>query len=211
MDHPVTLLVADSDYNPDAARQRMAVTCKARSEPTIELDDLKISMYPGAIFNMPGLCGLYVEVNVSNSRGRVTTMSPDPAAMPRIDHNFLGDKRDSERMAAGIHEALRIAAVLGSTTRFEVLLPDPATASDGALLAAHMADYHSTGYHPSGTCRMGAEGDGHAVVDPGLRVHGCEGLYVADASVMPDIPRCNLNLPTLMIGERAAELVRAGL
>ena len=79
------------------------------------------------------------------------------------------------------------------------------------LLRDHVMNFHGTGYHPSGTCRMGAADDEMAVVDHRLRVRGVANLYVADASVMPDIPRCNINLPTMMIGERGADFVKAEL
>jgi choline dehydrogenase len=89
----------------------------------------------------------------------------------------------------------------------ELLLPDADTAAEETLLRAHVLGFHSTGYHPAGTCRMGDADDANAVTDARLHVRGVDGLYIADASVMPDIPRCNLNLPTLMIGERAADII----
>jgi choline dehydrogenase-like flavoprotein len=92
-----------------------------------------------------------------------------------------------------------------------MLLPDEATVADDEQLRTHCLQFHGTGYHPAGTCRMGAADDPEAVVDPRLHLRGIEGLLVADASVMPELPRCNINLPTMMIGERAADLVREGL
>jgi choline dehydrogenase len=209
MDHPVTMVTLDMDNPVDPGFIRMATMCKTRSEPSLEVDDLKISMYPGDLFNMSGLTGLYVEVNVAGSRGRVGIASADPTAPPLIEHRFLTDERDLDRMVAGVRQAVEINDVMSRSVRSEVLLPDRETADDEELLRAHLRQFHSTGYHPSGTCRMGAPGSPEAVVDPLLRVRGVEGLQVADASVMPEVPRCNINLPTLMIGERAAELVRA--
>jgi choline dehydrogenase len=101
--------------------------------------------------------------------------------------------------------------VIGRSARCELLLPDPTTAANDDLVREHVLAFHGTGYHPSGTCRMGADGDDTAVVDPRLKVRGIDSLFVVDASVMPDVPRCNINLPTMMIGERGAELVRAAL
>jgi choline dehydrogenase len=71
--------------------------------------------------------------------------------------------------------------------------------------------FHATDYHPSGTLRMGPEGDEMAVVDDHCRLRGVENLYVADASVMPTVPRANINLPTMMIGEKVSDFVRAEL
>jgi choline dehydrogenase len=211
MDHPVTMVTLDMDNPTDPDRIRMAVTCKTRSDPALEVDDLKISLYPGDLFNMRGLSGLYVEVNVSDSRGRVTIAGADPAAAPVIEHRFLSDARDLDRLVVGVRQAVAIHDVMARSIRSEILLPDAETIADDRLLRDHLRQFHSTGYHPSGTCRMGAADDAGAVVDPSLRVRGVEGLQVADASVMPLVPRCNINLPTLMIGERAAELVREGL
>ena len=83
--------------------------------------------------------------------------------------------------------------------------------TDADLLRDHVISFHGTGYHPSGTCRMGSAADPMAVVDQRLRVRGLENLYIVDASVMPEIPRCNINLPTMMIGERGADFIKAEL
>jgi choline dehydrogenase len=90
----------------------------------------------------------------------------------------------------------------------EVLLPDPATARDDEALRRHCIDFHATDYHPSGTLRMGPDGDEMAVVDERCRFRGIDNLFVGDASVMPTVPRANINLPTMMIGERVADFVR---
>ncbi len=209
MDHPVTLVTLQMDYPADHQSMRMAAMVKTRSREDLELDDLKISFYPGELFNMEGLTGLFIEVNAVESRGSVGIDSADPAAKPVIKHRHLACESDVQRMMAGVRQSAAIVEVLAHSTACEMLLPDTATVADDALLRDHVMNFHGTGYHPSGTCRMGAADDEMAVVDHRLRVRGIAGLYVVDASVMPDIPRCNINLPTMMIGERGADFIRA--
>ena len=211
MDHPVTLMTLDMNYPADREVMRMAAMVKSRSRPELEVDDLKISFYPGELFNMEGLTGLYLEVNVVASRGYVSIDSVDPAARPVIKHRLLSQESDVQLMMTGVRQAAAIVDVLARSTRCELLLPGADAVSDDSLLRDHVLGFHGTGYHPSGSCRMGAGDDEMAVVDHRLRVRGIEGLYVVDASVMPDIPRCNLNLPTMMIGERGADFIKADL
>jgi choline dehydrogenase len=211
MDHPVTLVTLDMDYPADREVMRMAAMVKSRSRPELEVDDLKISLYPGELFNMEGLTGLFLEVNMVASRGYVGIDSADPAARPIIKHRHMTQESDVQLMMTGVRQAAAIADVLARSTRCEVLLPGPDAVADDKLLREHVMAFHGTGYHPSGSCRMGAGDDEMAVVDHRLRVHGVEGLSVVDASVMPDLPRCNINLPTMMIGERGADFVKADL
>jgi choline dehydrogenase-like flavoprotein len=84
-----------------------------------------------------------------------------------------------------------------------------ATAADDAGLRQHIRQRADTIYHPVGTCRMGSAGDPAAVLDPTLKVRGLERLYVADASAMPTLIGGNTNAPTIMIAEKAADLLRA--
>jgi choline dehydrogenase len=91
----------------------------------------------------------------------------------------------------------------------EELTPGPNVRTD-AEIVAHLRQNVEHRHHPLGTCRMGPAGDVDAVVDAQLRVHGIENLRVADASVMPDDPSGNTNVPTIMIGEKAADLLKAG-
>ncbi|MFN2464576.1 MAG: GMC family oxidoreductase [Candidatus Dormibacteria bacterium] len=211
LDHPVTLLTLLTEYVPDPAPLRFPVALKLRADGADGLDDLKLSFFPGGAFNMPGLTGLFLEVNDSRTRGSVAITSTDPAAAPAIRHRFLADEHDLALMQAGVRHAAAVAEVMSRSGPCELLLPDLATIGDDELLRAHCLEFHGTGYHPAGTCRMGDVQDPAAVVDAGLRVIGLDRLWIADASVMPELPRCNINLPVLMIGERAAELVRAGL
>ena len=210
-DHPVTLLALETDYPTDPGHLRFPVSLKALSRPDLDLDDLKVSFYPGDVFNMPGLSGIYVEVNYSDSVGTVELSARAAAAPPAIAHRFLSDARDEDRLLSGARLGREIQEVMARTTKCEMLLPDAATLADDDLLREHLGIFHSAGYHPCGTCRMGSPGDADAVVDPRLRVRGASNLYVVDASVMPDIPRANLNLTTLMLAERGAAMIREDL
>jgi choline dehydrogenase len=140
------------------------------------------------------------------SRGHVAIRSLDPAAPPVIDMALMADDDDLHRMI----KALRHAHRLLSAQDFEAIAKKgyrrTGLLSDDELEAeiwAKVRTYH----HPTGTCAMGPDPAQGAVVDPRCHVHGMEGLLVADASVMPEIPSANTNLPTIMIAERiAAEL-----
>lgn len=141
------------------------------------------------------------------SRGSLEIRSADPAEQARIRPNYLSSEHDRNVMVDG----LRIAREIHDRPAFRRLtdaevLPGPGVATPEDALA-FVRKTGSTVYHPVGTCRMGT--DDLAVVSPSLAVHGVEGLSVADASVMPKITSANTNAPTLMIGEKAAELVLA--
>jgi choline dehydrogenase len=139
------------------------------------------------------------------SRGWVKLRSTNPADAPRILINLLDDPADLEAMVRAIRLSRSVYAQspLREMIRGEVL-PGPGTDNE-ADLKEYLRRNVGHRSHPVGTCKMGR--DPNAVVDPQLRVHGMEGLRVADASVMPDIPSGNTNLPAIMVGERAADLV----
>lgn len=136
------------------------------------------------------------------SRGRVTLKSADPLAPPRIDPGFLNDPDDLRRLMDGVRLTQRILeqpALAGGA-------PTAVAGLDDAALERWVRQRADTIYHPVGSCRMGpGPGD---VVDAELKVKGIVGLRVADASIMPNIVSGNTNAPTLMIGEKAADLVR---
>jgi choline dehydrogenase-like flavoprotein len=140
------------------------------------------------------------------SRGHVRLRSSDPAAKPEILTNSLTEPDDVAALIRGIRRVREILATepLASAVEREIY-PGPGVESDSDLEADARRRVELL-YHPVGTCRMGA--DETAVVDAALRVRGIDGLRVADASVMPLIPGGNTNAPTIMIGERAADLIR---
>ena len=137
------------------------------------------------------------------SRGRVTLRSADPAAKPRILTNSLAEPEDVAAMLEGMRIARELAASepLRSVVKREIFPgPGPGDLEDDLRRRVELL------YHPVGTCRMGTD-DG-AVVDGELRVRGVDGLRVADASIMPLITGGNTNAPVIMIGERAADLIK---
>jgi choline dehydrogenase len=141
------------------------------------------------------------------SVGEVALGSADPDDPPLIDPRYLSDPADGDVLVHGVRLARRIAASQ-PLARFvaDELAPGAAAQSDEEILA-HLRAISQTLYHPVGTCRLGTDVD--AVVEPDLRVHGLAGLRVVDASVIPQVPRGHTNWPTVMVAERAAELMRA--
>jgi choline dehydrogenase len=152
-------------------------------------------------------CGLQAPF----SRGRVAITSADPAAAPVIDLNLLSDSRDLDALMLGVRTSrviARSAAFEGRTRAVGIL--DDAAFDDDEAVAAYVRSFCVPWYHASGTCAMGTSPDTGAVVDQFGRVHGTTNLRVFDASIAPVIPRANTNLTAIVIGERAAELLRAG-
>lgn len=142
-----------------------------------------------------------------HSRGSVRLHSADPFAAPAIDPAFLSAPRDLQVMIKGARMTREIlmAPALAPYRHKELFGTD--TARTDADWEAHIRARADTIYHPVGTCKMGR--DEMAVVDPELRVHGMDGLRVVDASVMPTLVSGNTNAPTIMIAEKAAEMIRA--
>jgi len=211
LDHVSSMIALDTGRQAPADFIPIGPTLKLRTDPGLPVDDVKFTFLFGELFAMPGLSGLYLEVSNCESEGVVRATSRDPATEPHIEHRFFSDPRDLNRMVGGAEAAFAAAAVLGESMKCELLLPDAETARDEEALRSHFVDFHATDYHPSGTLKMGADDDPLAVVDDHCRLRGIANLFVADASVMPTVPRANINLPTMMIGERVAEFIRSVL
>lgn len=211
LDHVLTLIAVDAGQKVPGNFIPIGPTLKLRTTPDLHVDDVKFTFAFGELFAMPGLNGFVVEVSNCESQGFVQATSKDPKAGPHIDHRYFSNPRDLDRIMGAAKAAIEVARVLDETSKCELLLPDPETARDEDALREHILSFHATDYHPSGTLRMGPAGDEMAVVDDQCRLRGIEDLYVADASVMRTIPRANINLPTMMIGERVSDFVRAKL
>ena len=141
------------------------------------------------------------------SRGALRLASPDPLAPPRIDPNFLADADDLARMVRGFKLMRNILAQPALAGHRGTELPASANARSDAQIEQFIRNHADTIYHPVGSCRMGP--GPLDVVDEQLRVHGVQGLRVVDASIMPNIVSGNTNAPTIMIGEKAADMIRA--
>lgn len=142
------------------------------------------------------------------SRGTVRLADRDAATMPLIDPAFLTDPYDIATLRRGVRAMYRILET-PPLSDFGGVDANPIDLADDAALDAALRARADTVYHPVGTARMGS--DDRAVCDPRLRVRGVDGLYVADASVMPQVVSGNTNAPTIMIGERCADFLRADL
>ena len=160
-------------------------------------------------FNNQGraIASLCAAVLKPHSRGRVTLNSLDPAVPPVIELALLTDDRDMRRLIEG----LRYARQLLATPDFDPVAEEGSQRSgdlNDRELAAQIWSTVRTYHHPIGTCSMGPD-PAQAVVDSTGHVHGTKQLLVADASIMPEIPSANTNLPTIMIAERIAAAIRS--
>ncbi|MFN3144295.1 MAG: GMC family oxidoreductase [Paracoccaceae bacterium] len=186
----------------------------ARSGPDVATADLEYHVQPLSLdaFGQPlhpfdaltaSVCHLRPE-----SRGHVRIASPDPRAQPEIAPNYLSTEGDRRVAAAAIRLTRRIMAQPAlAAFAPEEFRPGPEVPDDDAALARAAGDIGTTIFHPVGTVRMGA--DDAAPLDPALRLRGIGGLRVVDASVMPTITSGNTNSPTIMIAEKAADLILA--
>lgn len=193
-----------------AAGTFIPAAIKARSGQVA--GDIDLHIYP--IQYRDGESGAWcitfaVSLMYSRSRGRVQLTAADPAATLRIDHNYLGDPADLEALCDGAQIVERLVATPPLTG---LLTPASSTPSgwDRARLGALIRGTIGTTYHPSSSCSMGPASDPLAVVDATGRVHGLRGLRIADASIFPTGPRCNLHFPVVAVAERLARAIRDG-
>ena len=144
----------------------------------------------------------------SKSRGAITLKSRDPKEAPRIRFNYMSHPDDWTEMRACVRLTREIFAQAAfDPYRGREIQPGPDCVTDDQI-DAFIRQHVESAYHPSGACKMGSRDDPTAVVDPETRVIGLEGLRVADSSIMPTVTSGNLNAPTIMIGEKASDLIR---
>ena len=184
----------------------------ARSRSDVELPDIQFHFMPLSA-DRPGQ-GLHAFSGVTasvcqlrpESRGTLAIANADPAAHPRIVSNYLAAEADRRVLLDGMKLVRRVAGEPAFARHvLREHLPGPQAETDEALMA-YARGYATTVFHPCGTCKMGS--DTKAVVDARLRVRGLAGLRVADASIMPTLTSGNTNAPAIMIGEKAADMIR---
>lgn len=192
----------------------------ARTQPELEEPDVQLHFLPVNYNNDPDVAnpgvatmaekrpGVTIIANVCRpwSRGRVYLDPSEPGGPIRIAHQLIGDPRDQTTLVDGCK---LIERIFGAQVWQHLFVgnsaPSAIPASDEGWLD-YVRSRTALCYHPVGTCRMG--GDADAVVDPSLRVTGIDGLRVVDASIMPALPSANTNAAAIMIGERAADIIR---
>jgi choline dehydrogenase len=182
-----------------------------RSKPGVRYPDIQFHFLPIAVRYDGQVAaeghGFQAHVGPmrSQSRGAVTLRSADPKAPPRILFNYMSHPSDWEDFRTCIRLTREIFAQEAfAPFRGHEIQPGDAVQSDAAL-DDFIRDHVESAYHPCGTCKMGAADDPLAVVDPECRVIGVEGLRVADSSIFPQITNGNLNGPSIMTGEKAAD------
>ena len=183
----------------------------AKSRPELEAPDMQIhfmplsSVGPGqGLHKYPGVTASVCQLR-PDSRGTLKVTSSSPSAKPDIVSNYLAQETDKDVLLRGLHLLRRISRQpeFAQLVAREVYPGDDVVTDDE--LMAYAREVATTIFHPCGTCKMGS--DNMAVVDERLRVHGLDGLRVADASIMPTMTSGNTNAPTIMIGEKASDMV----
>jgi choline dehydrogenase len=215
---PVTLVAAEkpAELVKFLTRRRGMLTSNvgeavafARSDPSLRVPDLEFIFAPVPFIDHgqtePPGHGLTIGAILlqPESRGTVAAVSADPQRAPHIEPNYLSDPRDLERLVNGVEQCQALFGSAALSPHVSAAMQPGPNETD---MAAYVRARSETLYHPSGTCRMGEDAD--SVVDLDLRVRGVDGLRVADASVMPRIIRGHTHAPSVMIAEKAAELIR---
>jgi choline dehydrogenase len=190
-------------------------TASGSSEPndmqlgiTAHFDLRPRSAYLVDLVGTPTPLLVFAQLERVRSRGHLSVSSADPLAPPAILLDYARDPEDLRRLVDGIRRAWTVATSESLAPFIEsISIVSQSIVDDDEQLAGVVKLFSQSGFHPVGTAKMGPAADPMAVVDEQLRVHGVEDLCVVDASVMPSVPSANTNLPTMMIAERAAELM----
>lgn len=189
----------------------------AKSSPVLEESDLQITFMPASyregnqsqLDTQPGMT-LAAWQQRPDSAGWLRIRSKNPLEHPEIQPNYLSEENDRRVLLAGLKLVRKLMRADALAPYFAgELYPGKDVQTDDALLAC-ARERGTTTFHMIGTCKMGPAQDPLAVVDSALRVHAVQGLRVADASIMPSMPAANTNAATLMIGEKAADLIIGG-
>ncbi|MEU4208525.1 GMC oxidoreductase [Streptomyces sp. NPDC026206] len=219
LDHPESVIVWETDGPiPENSAMDSDAGLFVRRDPASNGPDLMFHFYQIPFTDNPERLGyekpehgvsMTPNIPKPRSRGRLHLTSADPAVKPALDFRYFTDEEDydARTLVDGIRIAREIAKAepLAGWLKREVC-PGPDITSDEEI-SEYARKVAHTVYHPAGTCRMGADGDELAVVDPQLRIRGLEGIRIADASVFPTMPAVNPMIGVLMVGEKCAELL----
>ncbi|HXQ42892.1 MAG TPA: GMC oxidoreductase, partial [Candidatus Udaeobacter sp.] len=170
--------------------------------PMLLIDDRKSNRKRAA-------AGFQIDVNQMrpDSRGTIRLNSDRMADAPVIDPRYLSEEKDRREMVEGVHAAREITRQKAFDRYRATEISPGATVKSDADILDHLRRNAISGYHPSGTCKMGVGSDPMAVVDASLRVRGVDELWVVDASIMPALVTGNTNAPTIMIAEKASDMI----
>ena len=225
-DHPIIFVPFKTreDYPLDASAARMQLCMRWTAQGSNLHNDLQILMSsltnttlfepvagePSDNDEPPGI-GMYTFINLEEGSGELRLTSADPHGKPALDFRFFEEESDVVRC----REVVRTGARLGAHAAFAGIIEERLEPSDAELesdeaLDAFIRRTVVSGQHITSTCKMGPASDPMAVVDQFGRVHGIDGLRVADASIMPNCVRANTNCTTMMIGERVSDFIRQG-
>ena len=181
-----------------------------KSRENIEIPDIQLHFLPTMVVDHGrkqmwghGL-GCHMCLLRPKSRGEVTLKSSDPYEDPNIDPKFLSHPDDMKDMIAGYKKMMNIMNI-DSFSKYTSNSIRPIDINSDQEIEQAIREEADTVYHPVGTCKMGS--DEMSVVDSSLKVHGIEGLRVIDASIMPTLVGGNTNAPTIMIGEKASDMI----
>ena len=221
-DHPIVFVPfrAKPGHDLDPHSPRMQVVARWTATGSQHRNDLQILMssminpdfYSPADGGPVNGVGMYTFINLEEGAGELRIVSPDPYVSPEIDFRFLESEFDLQRC----REVVRIAARMGDHPAFADIIEERLQPTDEELESDEaLNDFVQrtvvSGLHLTSTCKMGPASDPLAVVDQHGRVHGIQGLRVADASIMPNCVRANTNNTTMMIGERISDYIRQGV
>ncbi len=220
-DHPIIYVTfkTKEGYPLEGLAPRMQMAARFTAEGSDLRNDIQLLMQSFATERVnrggdrmdPIGVRVLVILNLAMSAGELRLTSADPAAHPYLDYKYLESGFDRKRL----RDAVRLSVRLGDHPSFRDIVESRVEPTDEELASDEALDEYlrrevTTGQHISCTCKMGPDTDPMAVVDQWGRVHGIEGLRVADASIMPNCVRANTNVTTMMIGERIAEFIRQG-
>ena len=211
-DHPALSIVCQArdgvviDHDSPIIQTILRYTAEGSDKRNdLQIEQISFAGRPGG----PPLFAIAAVLEYQYGRGQLLLASADPLAAPLIHNHFCEDARDRSRLVSCLRDTLRFTTVEPLKSMIEsITFPDPARGTDDATLDTLARKLAASGYHPSGTLKMGPKSDSMAVVDQYGRCHAMDGLVVADASIMPSVPRANTNLTCIMIGEKIGEQLR---